>query len=167
MRSTVCRDRIKIMNRRYSGFTLVELIVAISIFAILSSIVLASVSEVRAKSRDAQRLADLEQFQLALEQYYDEFKMYPCGEVDEGAGLGVPTGTQADTTSLCDAGTYATRFIDGDLVSGNNTSCVTTPTTGLITQGFYHIQCNKDPINSYPHFYFYHVTMDLCVLDSW
>lgn len=62
------------MNR---GFTLVELLVTVAIISLLSSIVLTSLNSARAKSRDARRLADIRQIQIALEFYYDQFGQYP------------------------------------------------------------------------------------------
>lgn len=53
------------------GFTLIELLVVIAIIGILSSVVLASLNSARLKSRDARRVSDLKQLQLALELYYD------------------------------------------------------------------------------------------------
>jgi len=53
------------------GFTLIELLVVIAIIGILSSVVLASLNSARKKGRDARRVADLKQLQLALELYYD------------------------------------------------------------------------------------------------
>ena len=53
------------------GFTLIELLVVIAIIGILSSIVLASLNSARQKGRDARRVSDLKQLQLALELYYD------------------------------------------------------------------------------------------------
>lgn len=53
------------------GFTLIELLVVIAIIGVLASIVLASLSSARSKSRDARRIADIKQIQLALELYYD------------------------------------------------------------------------------------------------
>ena len=54
------------------GFTLIELLVVIAIIGLLSSVVLASLSTAREKSRDARRLSDIGQFQTALELYADE-----------------------------------------------------------------------------------------------
>ncbi len=59
------------------GFTLIELLVVIAIIGILSSIVLASLNSARQKGRDARRIADIKQIQLALELYYDAHSSYP------------------------------------------------------------------------------------------
>lgn len=59
------------------GFTLIELLVVIAIIGILSSIVLASLNTARLKSRDARRVADLKQLQLALQLFYDANSSYP------------------------------------------------------------------------------------------
>lgn len=66
------------MKKRYQhGFTLIELLVVIAIIGILSSIVLASLNSARSKGRDARRLSDIKQLQLALELYYDANGHYP------------------------------------------------------------------------------------------
>lgn len=59
------------------GFTLIELLVVIAIIGILSSVVLASLNSARKKGRDARRVADIKQIQLALELYYDANGAYP------------------------------------------------------------------------------------------
>jgi type II secretion system protein G len=66
---------MKTSNKR--GFTLIELLVVIAIIGILSSIVLASLNSARKKGRDARRVADIKQIQLALELYYDANSNYP------------------------------------------------------------------------------------------
>lgn len=65
------------MNLTKRGFTLIELLVVIAIIGILSSIVLASLNTARLKSRDARRVADLKQLQLALQLFYDANSSYP------------------------------------------------------------------------------------------
>lgn len=59
------------------GFTLIELLVVIAIIGILSSVVLASLSTARQKSRDAKRISDVGQIQLALELFFDASQSYP------------------------------------------------------------------------------------------
>lgn len=61
------------------GFTLIELLVVIAIIGVLASIVLASLNSARRKSRDARRIADVKQIQLALELYFDANNSYPVG----------------------------------------------------------------------------------------
>lgn len=56
---------------RIKGFTLIELLVVIAIIGVLASIVLASLNSARQKSRDARRITDVKQIQLALELYFD------------------------------------------------------------------------------------------------
>jgi prepilin-type N-terminal cleavage/methylation domain-containing protein len=66
------------MMKSYTrGFTLIELLVVIAIIGILASIVLASLDSARKKGRDARRVADVKQLQLALELYYDQYNAFP------------------------------------------------------------------------------------------
>lgn len=65
------------LTKRDRGFTLIELLVVIAIIGILSSVVLASLNSARQKSRDARRIGDIKQLQLALEMYYDSNNGYP------------------------------------------------------------------------------------------
>lgn len=66
------------LHSRERGFTLIELLVVIAIIGLLASIVLASLESAREKSRNARRVTDLKQYQLALELYYDENGGYPA-----------------------------------------------------------------------------------------
>ena len=62
---------ISLFRKEARGFTLIELLVVIAIIGILSSVVLASLNSARLKARDARRVSDLGQLQLALAVYYD------------------------------------------------------------------------------------------------
>jgi prepilin-type N-terminal cleavage/methylation domain-containing protein len=59
------------------GFTLIELMVVISIIGVLSSIVVASLSSAKANSRDAKRISDIKTIQVALALYYGDYLKYP------------------------------------------------------------------------------------------
>lgn len=74
----------RISNRLSSGFTLIELLVVIAIIGILSSVVLASLNSARVKGRDARRISDIKQLQLALELYYDNHQGYPGAAYSSG-----------------------------------------------------------------------------------
>lgn len=65
-----------IHNSTRRGFTLIELLVVIAIIGILSSVVLASLNTARQKARDARRIADIKQIQLANELYNDANNVY-------------------------------------------------------------------------------------------
>ena len=79
-----------------NGFTLIELLVVISIMGILSSVILASLSDARASARDAQRISDLRQIQNALELYRLDNNGYApdigCHDTSYGWGCGNPVG---------------------------------------------------------------------------
>jgi len=68
---------VRMFNTSKRGFTLIELLVVIAIIGILSSVVLASLNDARQKSRDAKRVADIRQVQLALELFFDSNSSYP------------------------------------------------------------------------------------------
>lgn len=65
------------MKQRKRGFTLIELLVVISIISLLSSVILAGLSNARVKARDVKRIQDLKQIQIALEMYRDDNGGYP------------------------------------------------------------------------------------------
>lgn len=65
------------IKKESRGFTLIELLVVIAIIGLLSSVVLASLNNARKKGRDARRVSDLKQLQVALELYYSDNGVYP------------------------------------------------------------------------------------------
>ena len=65
------------MSAKNSGFTLIELLVVIAIIALMSSIVLVSISTAREKSRNAKRVSDMTQLQKAMDLYFNDNGTYP------------------------------------------------------------------------------------------
>ena len=94
------------------AFTLIELLLVISIISLLASIVFASVNSARAKARDARRLADAYQIVIALELYYDNHGQYP----EEGCnGQALPYGEcESGPPPGCEGGDQSHRDLDGD-----------------------------------------------------
>lgn len=85
-------------NKSRQGFTLIELLVVIAIIGVLASIVLASLNSARRKSRDARRITDLKQIQLALELYFDaQGSTYPAAS---GTCTAVATAADAEHNGL-------------------------------------------------------------------
>jgi len=64
-------------NTSRRGFSIVELMVVISIIAILSSILYANFGNARGSGRDAKRQSDVRNLQTAIELYKKEFGRYP------------------------------------------------------------------------------------------
>jgi type II secretion system protein G len=85
------------------GFTLIELLVVVAIISILTSIIVASISNARMKARDAKRISDLAQISQALELYYEEKGYYPqsgCGWDCNGYLLSYTNGWNLLATEL-------------------------------------------------------------------
>lgn len=65
---------------RRTGFTLFELLVSISIIAILTVIAMVSYSSAQKKARDAKRIQDVDAVGKALESYYSDENEYPADQ---------------------------------------------------------------------------------------
>ena len=61
------------------GFTLVELLIAISLIGILTGVLLAVINPrgIQSKARDSQRISDLAKVKVALESYFSDNRKYP------------------------------------------------------------------------------------------
>src|SRR5690348_635769 len=86
----------KILNSRLKsenlGFTLVELLVVISIITVLSTAGLNLYTSALASSRDSQRKADLKQVQSALAQFHNDAGFYPNSlDFTNGSGITNPS----------------------------------------------------------------------------
>lgn len=62
---------------RQKGFTLIELLVVITVIGLLAAIVLVGLDKARAKARNARRLAEISQINIAIESYFVEYGHYP------------------------------------------------------------------------------------------
>lgn len=92
-------------NKSGNGFTLIEILIAISIILILSGIIIANIGNPTAKARDARRVTDLGELQAALEFYYEKNDYYPKQAVPNEEELLSNSGTGED-------------LVEGDYVPG-------------------------------------------------
>lgn len=65
-----------------SGYTLIELMVVISIVGLLATFAIIGLGSIGPKTRDAKRLHDIKQIQNALNYYYFDHNAYPVGTYD-------------------------------------------------------------------------------------
>ena len=73
------------MRQKYSGFTLVELLVVIAIIAILIALLLPAVQQAREAARRTTCKNNVKQLGLALHNYNDTFRVFPSGFIHAGA----------------------------------------------------------------------------------
>jgi prepilin-type N-terminal cleavage/methylation domain-containing protein len=96
------------MFKKYTrGFSLLELLVVISIIGILVSVGVAAFTTAQAKARDSRRRADIKAMQDAFEQYKGETGLYDdscsiMAEYDTGSGDLMPGGLPTDPRNTGD-----------------------------------------------------------------
>ena len=102
------------MCKKPKGFTLIEMLIVITIIALLASIILVGMGSARAKARDSRRIADLHNVQNALELYFSKNGKYPTATNWDGlitaltnAGIGI---NQIPTDPLINNTTYFYRY---------------------------------------------------------
>ena len=94
-------NRVNIIFKNNNfGFTIIELLVVISIIGILSTISVVGFNNARQKARDSKRIVDTKQLATALNIYFNDIGAYPISET--AITLGV-----SPNLVLCDAGFVA------------------------------------------------------------
>jgi prepilin-type N-terminal cleavage/methylation domain-containing protein len=71
-----------ILKQKNAGFSLIELLIVIATIGLISSIVIANLSDARSKTRDAKVAQDLRQLIIALDIYRQSNGTFPPNEVD-------------------------------------------------------------------------------------
>jgi len=85
-------------SQKNRGFTLIELLVVIAIIGVLSSVVLASLKNVRMRANDTARVSDIRSIRTAMEMYYNDNHQYPrYGDPETGNYLKRLSGTLTPT----------------------------------------------------------------------
>lgn len=115
---------------RSRGFTLIELLTVIAIIGVLASLIGVRLNITRNKAHDARRIAEMDSMMTALELYYDENGVYPCGVLQAGGGA-----TQVDDDIWHDDTTTGSFLNADDPFPADGFTCSTTPTYGLVDEG--------------------------------
>lgn len=102
------------------GFTLIEILVVVSIIGILAALLLANMVGVRERAADARAKSNLNQLKNALRMYYNDNQQYPSG-------------SDVDCSSL--SSVVTNTYIDADVIpqSSNGYSCKYTGSGDVFT----------------------------------
>ncbi len=70
-----------------NGFTLIEMLIVVTIIALLSSVILVGLQPARTAARDARRIVDLNEVKNGLELYFNKCGYYP-GQIQPALNCG-------------------------------------------------------------------------------
>src|SRR6185503_10968405 len=73
-----------------SGFTLIEILMVISIIGFLASLMLVSFNNARLRARDAKRVAETRNILVALINFYNDKGRFPCHEFSSSSSPSGP-----------------------------------------------------------------------------
>ncbi len=133
------------------GFTLIELLVVIAIISVLSSLFISNYMEVRKKSRDAKRMADLKEIQKALELYkldqnppaYPTALPSPCTTWSSSSKVYMKT-VPGDPLGTCSSPTpYSYQRDPSDSLKYTLEACMESVSTGENIQTCQIVSCSQ------------------------
>jgi prepilin-type N-terminal cleavage/methylation domain-containing protein len=95
------------------GFTLVELLVVMSIIGVLTTLIAGGFRSAQMRGRDGERKSDLKQIASSLELYFSDYNKYPA---DDAAGniVACPWDPELVSGSVCSWG--SSEFTDGKTI---------------------------------------------------
>jgi general secretion pathway protein G len=149
------------------GFTLIELMIVITIIAMMFGVVISSANFLRSTSNDAKRKADLAQIKSALQNYYADLNYFPHNGTGgfklNGAGASTSLTSSMGITSpapnpapplktylpiVPSDQSYGYCYIPVRDSSSNNTDCDNTNTSGANKRcNYYYLSTTLDNPN--------------------
>lgn len=127
-------------SKESQGFSLIELLVVISIMALLMALAAVSFSSAQRKGRDAKRRADMQAIQKGFEQYFADNNTYAACNTMGGSVTYFPAGLPSDPSpsqsysSSCSVSAYCycARLESG---TGNSTAAAASTTCSFASSG--------------------------------
>jgi len=133
--------------KKSHGFTLFELLVSISIIAILTALAVVSYSAAQKKARDTRRVEDVESFQKAEEQFYmlnnSSYKQRCSGAWDGSVTFVVPLDPKTKAPYLCQVPSTATYCFCATLENLTGNADVTDCSAWVNGTGQYYCVTNQ------------------------
>ena len=115
---TIVPMNMCVQSRKQSGFTLVELLIAVSVVAVLATIVYASFGEARKKAHDTQRVTDIQTLQLALKLYHEKYATYLVSGTGQGNVATANGAGSSVVTALYNEGLLPSTTLDDPTQTG-------------------------------------------------
>ena len=106
-------------KKQHKGFTMIELMVGVSILAVLAIIGMTTYTQSQMRGRDLKRKQDIRAIAVALESYYQQYQHYPCVPNSENGNYGF---LKSDNTAGVNG-----FWIQDKVVSGGPAYCGTHP----------------------------------------
>jgi prepilin-type N-terminal cleavage/methylation domain-containing protein/prepilin-type processing-associated H-X9-DG protein len=119
-----------IANDESSGFTLVEILVALAIIGVLAALLIPAVQSVREASRRGQCTNNLRQLGLALNAYESVHRVFPQGRNFQYSAFAMLL-PYVEQKSLYDAANFSASIFDGVSAIGPNATVM-----GTLVRGF-------------------------------
>ena len=98
------------MKQKRTGFTIVELLAALGIIALMVSLLIPALNVVRNKAKETKQKAQFMTISLALEAFKNDYGDYP------GSDWSLPTGTPGVNSDYCGAQKLAEALVGWDLL---------------------------------------------------
>lgn len=133
------------------GFTLIELIIVISVIAILAGIVTPLIGSIMEQARISRMTAEINTLCTAIAGYNQKYNRYPVGNI---TGLTLPAGTIAVNLPAVSGGTTTNSATANPTTVAQFNSLVGSGTSGGLISPFLAKRIVSDPFGI-PYFYYY------------